>query len=133
MQSDRSEFSLVFGRALGRVVVSIHGPVNAETAGELQDRLVDLIDGQGNRNLVIELDAMTAVDSAGLSVFVDALKRMQRIAGELVLSGARDNVLRAFRSAGLDKVFAITPSWSHPATGFGRNRLGSPAGWGCSG
>ena len=132
MPTSGSEFSLVFGRALGKVIVTIHGPVDSRTAPELRHRLVDLIDGQGNRHLVLDLHRMTTVDPSGLSVFVDAHKRMRRIAGELVLSGLRPEVARAFESAGLDKVFTVTPMWSHPANGYGRNTL-DRARWGRSG
>lgn len=134
MQFNDSEFSLVFGRALGKVIVSIQGPVDAQTAPQLRHRLVDLIDGQGNRHVVLELSATTRVDPAGLSVFVDAHKRMHRIAGELVFSSPPASVARAFRAAGLDKIFTVTPAWAHPANGAStttsaRNR----ARWGRSG
>ena len=133
MQANDSEFSLVFARALGKVVVSIHGPVDARTAPELRDRLRDVIDGQGNRHVVLDLRGTTLVDPAGLTAFVDAHKRMQRIAGELVFSGPSPDLIHAFRSADLDKVFTVTPAWSHPAYGYGRTNAGDRAGWGRSG
>ncbi len=133
MQASGSEFSLVFGRALGKVVVSIHGPVDARTAPELRHRLRDLIDGQGNRHVVLDLRWTTLVDPAGLTVLVDAHKRMQRIAGELVLSGPSPEVLNVFRAADLDKIFTLTPAWSHPAYGYGRTNAADRAGWGRSG
>ncbi len=133
LQASDAEFSLVFGRALGKVVVSIHGPVDARTAPELRHRLRDLIDGQGNRHVVLDLRGTTLVDPAGLTVFVNAHKRMQRIAGELVLSGPSPDVISAFRTAGLDKIFTLTPAWAHPAYGFGRSNAGDRAGWGRSG
>lgn len=133
MQANDSEFSLVFGRALGKVIVSIHGPVDAGTAPELRHRLADLIDGQGNRHVVLDLGATTLVDPAGLSVFVDAHKRMQKIAGELVFSGPPANVVGAFRSAGLDKIFTLTPAWAHPANGTRHLNAGNRARWGRSG
>ena len=49
----RPEFSLAFSRTLGRVVVQIHGPLDVNNAQELDDRLADVIDGQGNRQLVL--------------------------------------------------------------------------------
>ena len=129
MQANGPDFSLVFGRALGKVIVSIHGPVDAHTAPELRHRLADLIDGQGNRHLVLDLRGMTRVDPAGLSVFVDAHKRMHRIAGDLVFSGPPPAIVSAFRSSGLDKIFSVTPEWSHPAMGYGADT----ARWGRSG
>ena len=133
MKANDSEFSLVFGRALGKVVVSIHGPVDARTAPELRDRLRDVIDGQGNRHVVLDLRGTTLVDPAGLTAVVDAHQRMQRIAGELVFSGPSPDLIHAFRSADLDKVFTVTPAWSHPAYGYGRTNAGDRAGWGRSG
>jgi len=117
--SNGSRLSLVFGRSLGRVVVDVHGSLDASTAGQLRHRLTDLIDGQGNRHLVLDLREMTSVDPAGLSVLVHAHKKVQRNAGDLVLSGASPAVLRVFERAGLDKVFSLTPSWLHPSHGDG--------------
>lgn len=119
MALDGSDFSLAFSRALGKVIVHIHGVLDVSTAPELQDRLVDVIDGQGNRQLVLELRRTTRIDSAGFSVLVDALRRQRKRGGDLVVSGPTSDVAQAFVAAGLDKAFLITPSWAHPAHGSG--------------
>ncbi len=130
MLSNGSRLSLVFGRSLGRVVVEISGPLDATSAGQLRHRLTDLVDGQGNRHVVLDLRGMTLVDSAGLSVLIHAHKRIQMNAGQLVFSGASPEVLRVFEAAGLDKVFCLTPSWMHPAHGDGPAESGRSAGLG---
>ena len=117
MALDRPDFSLVFSRALGKVIVHIHGPLDANSAPELKDRLVDVIDGRGNRQLVLDLRGTTRIDSVGFSVLVDALHRQRKRGGDLVLSGPTSDVTRAFVAAGLEKVFVITPAWIHPARG----------------
>jgi len=117
LQSDGTRFSLVFRRSLGRVVVDIRGALDASTAGQLRHRLADLIEGQGNRQLVLDLRETTLIDSPGLAVLVDAHKRIQRIAGSLVLSGASPVVMQGFEAAGLANVFNFTPAWAHPAYG----------------
>ena len=118
-------FSLVFSRALGKVIVHIHGTVDEHAAQELQDRLVDVIDGQGNRHLVVDLKNMCSIDAAGFAVLVDALKRMQQHCGEFVLSGPTVGVKQGLDAAGLDKVFVVTPTWVHPARG-GVTSVGRP-------
>ncbi len=70
---------------------------------------------------------MTHVDSAGVSVLVSTLRRLQRSGGGLVLSGASSEVSLTLESAGLDKVFVMTPAWDHPAQGG----VDSDAGGGC--
>lgn len=117
MTLDSLDFSLVFRRALGKVIVHIHGALDGGTAHELHERLVDVIDGQGNLHLVLDLRAMTLIDSVGFSVLVDALKRMQKTGGQLVLSGATSAVADAFGDADLQEVFVMTPAWAHPAHG----------------
>lgn len=127
------EFSLVFSRTHGTVVVYVVGALDAASARQLDDRLVDIIDGQGNLRLVVDLADTRSIDRAGLAVLVDALQRMRRTSGELLLSGPTGEVAQALNAAGLDKVFVITPAWAHPAYGDSGSRAGHPAGWGRSG
>lgn len=119
-------FSLVFSRALGKVIVHVHGSVDVDTAEELRDRLADVIDGQGNRHLIVDLKGMPSIDAAGCAVLVDAVKRMQRYGGEFVLSGPTIDVTHALDAAGLEKGYVVTPPWAHPAHGGGVTSLARP-------
>lgn len=120
-----SDFSLVFSRELGKVVVAVQGALDVGTAPTLRERLADIIDGQGNRQVVLDLRGMTAVDFAGLCVLVETLERMEQYGGELVLSGPTSCVAGQLRAAGLDEAFLITPNWRHPAWGS----VGAQRGW----
>lgn len=123
--SDRPDFSLVFSRALGKVIVHVHGALDANTAPSLKARLGDIIDGQGNRQVVLDLRRMTCVDADGLFVIADALKHMDDSGGELLLSGPTGEVEDQLRAVGLEKTFGITPEWTHPA----RGGIGSSRRW----
>lgn len=107
--------------------MTVSGSLDVDTAPELRHRLTDLIDGQGNRQLVIELHGLTSIDRAGIAVLVDALKRLQRNAGSLVLSGPPDAVVTALVAAGVEKAFATTPAWAHPTQGGGWESQALPA------
>ncbi|MCA1692119.1 MAG: STAS domain-containing protein [Actinobacteria bacterium] len=130
MTLDGPDFSIVFSRALGRVIVHVHGALDWNTAHQLKHRLIDVIDGQGNRDLVLDLKGMTSIDSGGIAVLVDALKRLQKRGGDLVLSGPTATVAAALEAVGLDKVFDITPAWSHPSNGEVRNNVSGRVAWG---
>jgi anti-sigma B factor antagonist len=130
MTGDEPDFSLAFSRTLGCVVVQIHGPLDVNHAQELDDRLADVIDGQGNRQLVLDLAGMTHVDSAGVGVLVGTLRKLQRRGGRLVLSAASSEVALTLEAAGLDKVFDMTPAWDHPARGGVDSDAGGGIGWG---
>jgi anti-anti-sigma factor len=114
---DVSGFSLVLSRALGKVFVHVHGLLDVNTAPALQARLVDVIDGQGNRQVVLDLRHLAGIDVAGVFVLTDALKRMEDYGGELLLSGPTASVEEQLRAVGLEKIFGITPEWTHPARG----------------
>ena len=114
---DCPKFSLVFSRALGKVIVHVHGPVDANTAPALEARLVDIIDNQGNRQVVLDFRKVTSIDADGLFVLADALKRMDDYGGELLLSGPARSVEGQLRAVGLEETFGITPEWTHPARG----------------
>jgi anti-anti-sigma factor len=87
------------------------------TAPALEAGLVDVIDGQGNRQVVLDLRQMAGIDVAGLVVLTDALKRMEDYGGHLLLSGSTASVEDQLRAVGLEKIFGITPEWTHPARG----------------
>jgi anti-sigma B factor antagonist len=110
-------FSLVFSRALGKVVVHVHGALDGVSAPALAARLTDIIDNQGNRQVVLDLRQLTSVDAAGLFVLADALKRMADYGGELLLSGPTSAVEEQLRAVGLEETYGITPEWKHPARG----------------
>ena len=114
---DGSGYSLVFSRALEKVVVQVHGALDADAAPALKARLVDIIDDQGNRQVVLDLQKTTGVGAAGLLVLADALKRMDDHGGELLLSAPTSAVEDQLRTVGLEETFGITPEWRQPARG----------------
>lgn len=115
--ADSSGLSLVFSRALGKVVIHVHGALDVNTAPSLKAGLADIIDNQGNHHVVLDLRKTTGIDAAGLSVLVDALKRMAAYGGDLLLSGPTSAVEQQLRTVGLEEIFGITPDWMHPARG----------------
>lgn len=115
--ADVPGFSLAFSRALGKVVVHLRGVLDAYAAPDLEAGLVDIIDGQGNRQVVLDLRDLTGVDAAGVRVIEGALHRMADGGGELLLSGPREAVAAQLRAFGLAATFGITPEWTHPARG----------------
>jgi anti-anti-sigma factor len=70
--------SIVVGRYLGTVVVTVHGELDLTRAGHLGTILADLIDGQGNLSIVVDLQDATATDADSLWVFTEAAERARR-------------------------------------------------------
>ena len=86
-------------------LVVLRGDLDLSTASELRECLVKVID-QGAR-VVIDLEAVDFLDSAGLGILVGGLKRARTHGGELELVCTSQDVLKPLEITGLDRVFTI--------------------------
>lgn len=77
--------SLAIGRALGTVVVTLHGTVDDAGAAVLCSVLRDLIDEQGNLDVVVDLRRVMITDPAGHAVLRQASDWAERHGGRLTL------------------------------------------------
>lgn len=103
-----SAFLFSVGRALGVVVVTVHGTLDASGCAQLEQVLEDLIDNQGNLRVVVDLLDLSRVDPAGLAVFRGAAASASSRGGELIFADPCDAVRRALEAAGLAPAFSVT-------------------------
>jgi anti-anti-sigma factor len=94
--------SIVVGRYRGTVVVTVHGELDKTKAVTLGTTLADLIDGQGNLFVVIDLQYATAADEDCLWVFTQAIELARRRGGQIKLSGPSPSMQSALQLRGLD-------------------------------
>ena len=80
-------------RALGRIVVSPQGALDDAAAGSLRIILRDLIEDQGNLEVVVDALQVSAIGDAAIEVLIEASRRMDEQHGTLVVSSPRDEVL----------------------------------------
>jgi anti-sigma B factor antagonist len=91
----------------GRVtVVEVGGEIHVSTAPEFDGILSAAIDG-GRTSLVLDLSDVMFIDSTGLSVLLNALRRVTRAGGQMALVCTNLTVLRLFEITRLDSTFAI--------------------------
>lgn len=124
---------MVVGRYQATVVVTVHGELDRTRAAQLGHVLADLIDGQGNLSLVVDLHDATAADTKALSVFADAAERARAHGGAIRLSRPPPLLHRALRDAGLGQLVGAglqaDPRQAAAAGGNGgRERRAHPAG-----
>jgi anti-sigma B factor antagonist len=86
-------------------VLVLRGDLDAATASQLRECLVEVID-EGAR-VVIDMEALDFLDSAGLGILVGGLKRARTHGGELELVCSSSAVLKPIEITGLDRVFTI--------------------------
>ena len=91
-------------------VVAVHGELDLDGAPELRRALIEAIDEHPGRQLVVDLEGVDFIDSAGLSVLAGGLKRAKAGDGDLVLVVTGRSVIKMLELTGLTRVFAIHPS-----------------------
>lgn len=78
--------SLTVTRALGIVIVTLRGHVDAHLDDLLRHVLADLIEDQGNRDLIVDVEHAQAVSATTVAVISSARDRMRGRGGTLRLS-----------------------------------------------
>ena len=101
--------SVRFSRRAGTVVVHLIGELDVVTAPALRQALSGVIEEQGNLAVRLDLGEMAFIDSTGLSVLVDALRRLREKDGDLTLANVRPETLKVFDIVGLTRIFNIAP------------------------
>ena len=90
-------------------LVVLEGEIDLHESPNVREALKGLIENKLNRVLV-DMSAVTYIDSSGLAVLIDAMQRIQAYGGKFALFGLRDGVRTVFEIARLDQVFKIFAS-----------------------
>ena len=103
-----SDFLFSVGRALGVVVVTVHGTLDTSGCAHLEHVLEDLIDNQGNLKVVVDLLDLTRVEEGGWAVFEGAAASAATRGGELILADPCDALHRALDATDLASAVSVT-------------------------
>lgn len=89
-----------------RTLVRVRGEIDLFSAPELRDSLVDLV-RTGHHHLIIDMEDVEFIDSTGLGVLVNVLKRVRIHDGSLRLVCTHERIISLFRITVLPKAFPI--------------------------
>jgi anti-anti-sigma factor len=91
------------------VVVTVAGKVDAVTAGVLENTMRELVDG-GRANIVLDLEGVGYMSSAGLRVLFAYLQKLTALRGRLYLAAVQEPILEIFDTVGFLSVFKLFKS-----------------------
>ena len=100
------------------VILRPVGFVDAVTAGALGDTLNGQLTA-GNSCLVVDLDRLDYMSSAGLRVLLGALRDARRQGGDLRLANARAEVSQVLEMSGFTKVLQVYPTLAEAVSSYG--------------
>jgi anti-anti-sigma factor len=99
---------VVVQRLDGVTVIAVSGELDMLTAPALKSSLTEQVDEAAA--VVVDLNRVTFLGSAGLATLVGALHQAERRAIPLFLSATAHSVLRPLIATGLSEIFRIFPS-----------------------
>lgn len=111
------------GRARGTVVVTVDGDLDGTGCELLEGMLCDLIDGQGNLAVAVDL-AKATVEPHSQDVFIVAARQARRHGGKLIVKDPPADLGEALRSSEAGDLIELVPDRHRVAS---TNRPASPA------
>jgi anti-sigma B factor antagonist len=91
-------------------VVAVRGELDLDSAPDLRSALIEAIDEHPGRQVVVDLEGVDFIDSAGLGVLVGGLERARTRDGDLVLVATGRSVVRVLELTGLTRLFELHAS-----------------------
>lgn len=89
----------------GKIVIALAGDIDLENAGGVRKALLNSL--KQKKDLLIDLSAVSYIDSSGIASLVEGLQVARKQKNELSLVSVSPRALRVLELARLDKVFAI--------------------------
>ena len=89
-----------------RNVLPLKGEIDLHVSPSVTASLNEMIDKKPER-LVVDLSAVTYIDSAGLAALIQAMQKMETYGGKFRLAGLQETVRSIFEISRLDQVFQI--------------------------
>jgi anti-anti-sigma factor len=90
----------------GRTVLTVAGQVDIANADGLRRKLAALYDG-GHTDVVVDLSAVTFMDSSGLNVLVGAARGSKQTGGSLRVVAVTPHIEQLFTITGVHKVVPL--------------------------
>jgi anti-sigma B factor antagonist len=106
LDSDSMDLELETTQRDGVAVLTLRGEIDVYTAPRMRQAIVDLVDA-GSLNIVVDMEKVDFLDSTGLGVLVEGLKRVRTRNGNLSIVVTQDKILKIFDITGLNKAFPI--------------------------
>ncbi len=98
-------------------VLAFEGRLDTQTSPDAQTRLTQLIEG-GDKKILVNLEKLDYISSAGLRVLLAAAKQLRTTHGELRICSLNEVVKEIFDISGFTTIFKVFGSDSEALEGF---------------
>ena len=91
----------------GCLTIALNGEIDHHRARVYIDTIAAKIDAYTPTECVLDFSEVSFVDSSGIAVVINSMRRMAQIEGELSLTGLAEQPMRVFRTSGIDRLVHI--------------------------
>lgn len=98
-------------------VCSLSGEININTSPEMR-KIFDELEAKKTKKVVLDLAAVTYIDSSGLATLIEMLRRMKRYDGRLRLCNLSEKIRSLFEITKLTKLFEMFNTEEEALSGF---------------
>lgn len=88
----------------GKLTISLTGEIDHHCAKEYICAISGKLEAYSPRICVLDFADVTFMDSSGIAIVINTLRLVGKMEGRLLIGGLRDQPLRVFRTAGIDKL-----------------------------
>ena len=103
--------------APGAAVLRLEGRLNMVSAPRLKSAIDQAVDG-GTPRVVVDLTAVSFMDSSGLGALIAGLKKARQSSGDLRITGVNQQVATVLALTNLDRVLRSHPSVEAASDGW---------------
>ena len=89
-----------------KAVVAIKGRLDTTNYNELDDKLAEILDNDGDK-ILLDLSEMEYISSSGLRILLMYLKKIKAMNGRFMLSGMTPGVREIFEISGFINIFEV--------------------------
>jgi len=91
----------------GCLTVALTGEIDHHCAKRYIQTILGKIEAYTPQICVLDFDEVSFMDSSGIAVVINALRAMNKMQGQLLLSGLNPQPMKVFRASGIDKLIRI--------------------------
>lgn len=108
MSTTEVKFGFTVARSDSTVIVAITGELDVATVPALRHAVTDLVHDQGNLSIVLDLAAVTFLDSTALGFMVGVHRDLKQRGGRFAVWNPTRSAVRVFEISGIDRTIEIS-------------------------
>ena len=89
------------------LIVRIEGEMDMLRADQIREDIDKKLDNSEIRNLILNLEKVTFIDSSGLGMILGRYKKLNSKNGRMYIAGARPQVEKILYFSGINKLFTM--------------------------